>query len=148
MKKIKDYNQFVNEGMISEFVDPVTLAFAIAGIGIAFGPQIKKAYMNRKIAKASLKELLKLKKKAEAEVKKLERQNLDHHAAEAQERVDQIAAQIENLETTQKDDDRIISDFERDSRKRKELEAELAQLDSRELSNLISQAKKDVRKSV
>jgi len=148
MKKIKDYNQFVNEGMINEFVDPVTLAFAIAGIGIAFGPQIKKAYMNRKIAKASLKELLKLKKKAEAEVKKLERQNLDHHAAEAQERVDQIAAQIENLETTQKDDDRIISDFERDSRKRKELEAELAQLDSRELSNLISQAKKDVRKSV
>lgn len=148
MKKIKDYNQFVNEGMINEIVDPVTLAFAIAGIGIAFGPQIKKAYMNRKIAKASLKELLKLKKKAEAEVKKLERQNLDHHAAEAQERVDQIAAQIENLETTQKDDDRIISDFERDSRKRKELEAELAQLDSRELSNLISQAKKDVRKSV
>ena len=148
MKKIKDYNQFVNENMINEFVDPITLAFAIAGIGIALGPQIKKAYMNRKIAKASLKELLKLKKKAEAEVKKLERQNLDHYAAEAQERVDQIVAQIENLETTQKEDDRIISDFEKDSMKRKELENELAQLDRRELSNLISQAKKDVRKSV
>ena len=148
MKKIKDYNQFVNEGMINEIVDPITLAFAIAGIGIAFGPQIKKAYMNRKIAKASLKELLKLKKKAEAEVKKLERQNLDHHAAEAQERVDQIDAQIENLKMTQKDDDQLISDFERDSRKRKELESELASLDRRELSNLISQAKKEVRKSV
>lgn len=148
MKKIKDYNQFVNEGMINEFVDPVTLAFAIAGIGIAFGPQIKKAYMNRKIAKASLKELLKLKKKAEAEVKKLERQNLDHQAAEAQERVDQIDAQIESLKTTQKDNDQLIYDFERDSRQRKELENKLADLDSRELSNLLSQAKKEVRKSV
>jgi hypothetical protein len=148
MKKIKGYNQFLNEAMINEFVDPITLAFAIAGIGIAFGPQIKNAYMNRKISKANLKELEKLKKKAEAKVKKLERQGLDHHAAEAQEKVDQIQAQIESLIDKQETENKIISDFEKNSRTRKDLEQELATMDSDELAKILRAAKKEAKRSV
>ena len=70
MQKIKDYNSFLNEQAINEFIDPITLAFALAGIGIAFGPEIATAYKNRKISKSSLKELIKLKSEAIAKVKK------------------------------------------------------------------------------
>jgi hypothetical protein len=120
MKKIKSYNNFVNESLITEVIDPITLAFAIAGVGIAFGPEIMKAYRSRKISKADMKDLKKMLSKAKAKAKKYERQGLDHDAAEAQSEVDHIEARIEDLNRELDSHAGVIKDFEKDRKTQKE----------------------------
>ena len=121
MKKVKSYNNFVNESLITEIIDPITLTFAIAGIGIAFGPEIMKAYRSRKISNADLKDLTKMLSKAKAKAKKYERQGLDHDSAEAQSEVDHIEARIDDLRGEMSNHDEIIKDFEKDKKTHKEL---------------------------
>jgi predicted RNase H-like nuclease (RuvC/YqgF family) len=146
MKKIKSYNNFTNETLITEFVDPITLAFAIAGVGIAFGPQLMKAYRSRKISKANMKDLKKMLSKAKAEVKKYERQGLDHDAAEAQSEVDHIEARIEDLSREMDSDETIIRNFEKDKKTQKDLEQELKNVDPEILKRALKSAKKEASK--
>lgn len=143
--KIKNYQGFVNENMINEFLDPVTLVFALAGIGIAFGSEIAEFYRNRKIAKSSLKDLYLLKSKAEAKVKKYQARENKHAEAEAQEQLDLIQAQIDSkLREFQEADDKI-KEFEKDKKAQKELKSELEDMDSRSLKQVIRTAKQDSR---
>lgn len=146
MKKIKSYNNFVNEALITEVVDPITLAFAIAGVGIAFGPEIMKAYRSRKISKADMKDLKKMLSKAKAKAKKYERQGLDHDAAEAQSEVDHIEARIEDLSKEMDSHQEIIKDFERDRKTQKDLEQELRDVDPEVLKRALRDAKKEASK--
>ena len=146
MKKIKSYNNFVNEALITEVVDPITLAFAIAGVGIAFGPEIMKAYRSRKISKADMKDLKKMLSKAKAKAKKYERQGLDHDAAEAQSEVDHIEARIEDLSIEMDSHAEIIKDFERDRKTQKDLEQELKDVDPEVLKRALRDAKKEASK--
>jgi len=143
MQKIKDFNSFLNEKAINEFIDPVTLAFALTGIGIAFGSDIVNAYKNRKISKASLKELIKLKSKAEAKVKKYERIGDEYAAAEAQEEVDKIQAQIVSISRNYEKEEETIKDFERDKSTRSKFEDDLRSMDNEQLIQIIKKAKKD-----
>jgi|TARA_B110000977_G_C10916471_1_gene431329 hypothetical protein len=146
MKKLKSYNKFINESIINEFIDPITLTFALAGVGIAFGPQIMSAYRSRKISKADMEDLLKMLAKAKAKAKKYERQGLDHDAAEAQADVDHIEARIETLKTDLNSHEEVISDYEKDKKTQKELEAELKELDPSILRKALSNAKKEASK--
>lgn len=146
MKKIKSYNNFVNESMVNEVIDPITLTFALAGVGIAFGPQIMKAYRSRKISKADLKDLKKMLSKAKAKAKKYERQGLDHDAAEAQSEVDHIEARIEDLNREMGNHEEIIKDFEKDKKTQKELEQELKGVDPDVLRTALRNAKRDASK--
>jgi len=146
MKKVKSYNNFVNESLITEIIDPITLTFAIAGIGIAFGPEIMKAYRSRKISKADLKDLTKMLSKAKAKAKKYDRQGLDHDAAEAQSEVDHIEARIEDLRNEMGNHDEIIKDFEKDKKTHKELEQELKDVDPSVLRRALRDAKKESSK--
>lgn len=146
MKKVKSYNNFVNESMVNEVIDPITLTFALAGVGIAFGPQIMKAYRSRKISKADLKDLKKMLSKAKAKAKKYERQGLDHDAAEAQSEVDHIEARIEDLNREMGNHEEIIKDFEKDKKTQKELEQELKGVDPDVLRTALRNAKRDASK--
>lgn len=146
MKKVKSYNNFVNESLITEIIDPITLTFAIAGIGIAFGPEIMKAYRSRKISKADLTDLTKMLSKAKAKAKKYDRQGLDHDAAEAQSEVDHIEARIEDLRNEMGNHDEIIKDFEKDKKTHKELEQELKNVDPNVLRRALRDAKKEASK--
>lgn len=146
MKKLKSYNNFVNESMVNEVIDPITLTFALAGVGIAFGPQIMKAYRSRKISKADLKDLKKMLSKAKAKAKKYERQGLDHDAAEAQSEVDHIEARIEDLNREMGNHEEIIKDFEKDKKTQKELEQELKNVDPDVLRTALRNAKRDASK--
>ena len=146
MKKVKSYNNFVNESLITEIIDPITLTFAIAGIGIAFGPEIMKAYRSRKISNADLKDLTKMLSKAKAKAKKYERQGLDHDSAEAQSEVDHIEARIDDLRGEMSNHDEIIKDFEKDKKTHKELEQELKDVDPEVLRNALRDAKKEASK--
>tara|TARA_B100000768_G_scaffold47352_1_gene46187 strand:- start:6937 stop:7383 length:447 start_codon:yes stop_codon:yes gene_type:complete len=146
MKKVKSYNNFVNESLITEIIDPITLTFAIAGIGIAFGPDIMKAYRSRKISNADLKDLKKMLSKAQAKSKKYTRQGLDHDAAEAQSEVDHIEARIEDLRGELNNHDEIIKDFEKDKKTHKELEKELQDVDPDVLRRALRDAKKEASK--
>jgi predicted nuclease with TOPRIM domain len=146
MKKVKSYNNFVNESLITEIIDPITLTFAIAGIGIAFGPEIMKAYRSRKISNADLKDLTKMLSKAKAKAKKYERQGLDHDSAEAQSEVDHIEARIDDLRGEMSNHDEIIKDFEKDKKTHKELEQELKGVDPEVLRKALRNAKKEASK--
>jgi predicted nuclease with TOPRIM domain len=146
MKKVKSYNNFVNESLITEIIDPITLTFAIAGIGIAFGPEIMKAYRSRKISNADLKDLTKMLSKAKAKAKKYERQGLDHDSAEAQSEVDHIEARIDDLRGEMSNHDEIIKDFEKDKKTHKELEQELKDVDPEVLRKALRDAKKEASK--
>lgn len=146
MKKVKSYNNFVNESLITEIIDPITLTFAIAGIGIAFGPDIMKAYRSRKISNADLKDLKKMLSKAKAKMKKYTRQGLDHDAAEAQSEVDHIEARIEDLQGELNNHDEIIKDFEKDKKTHKELEKELQDVDPDVLRRALRDAKREASK--
>lgn len=146
MKKVKSYNNFVNESLITEIIDPITLTFAIAGIGIAFGPEIMKAYRSRKISNADLKDLKKMLSKAKAKAKKYERQGLDHDSAEAQSEVDHIEARIDDLRGEMSNHDEIIKDFEKDKKTHKELEQELKGVDPEVLRKALRDAKKEASK--
>tara|TARA_Y100000389_G_C17051681_1_gene313073 strand:+ start:39 stop:485 length:447 start_codon:yes stop_codon:yes gene_type:complete len=146
MKKVKSYNNFVNESLITEIIDPITLTFAIAGIGIAFGPEIMKAYRSRKISNADLKDLKKMLSKAKAKAKKYERQGLDHDSAEAQSEVDHIEARIDDLRGEMSNHDEIIKDFEKDKKTHKELEQELKGVDPEVLRKALRNAKKEASK--
>lgn len=146
MKKVKSYNNFVNESLITEVIDPITLTFAIAGIGIAFGPEIMKAYRSRKISKADMKDLVKMLSKAKAKAKKYERQGLDHDAAEAQSEVDHIEARIEDLRNDIGNHEEVIKDFEKDKKTHKELEQELKDVDPSVLRKALRDAKKEASK--
>lgn len=146
MKKVKSYNNFVNESLITEIIDPITLTFAIAGIGIAFGPEIMKAYRSRKISNADLKDLTKMLSKAKAKAKKYERQGLDHDSAEAQSEVDHIEARIDDLRGEMSNHDEIIKDFEKDKKTHKELEQELKDVDPEVLRKALRNAKKEASK--
>ena len=147
MAKFKTYNQFVNEqnDIINEFMNPITLAFAIAGIGIAFQSDISAAYRRRKVSKAGLKELKYLLAKAESRVKKLERKGDGMGAAEAQEEVENIEARIKSMSNDYNAEEEIINNFEKDKKTRKELEDELRKLDAAELKRTIQLAKKNSR---
>ena len=146
MKKVKSYNNFVNESLITEIIDPITLTFAIAGIGIAFGPEIMKAYRSRKISNADLKDLTKMLSKAKAKAKKYERQGLDHDSAEEQSEVDHIEARIDDLRGEMSNHDEIIKDFEKDKKTHKELEQELKDVDPEVLRKALRDAKKEASK--
>ena len=146
MKKVKSYNNFVNESLITEIVDPITLTFAIAGLGIAFGPDIMKAYRSRKISNADLKDLRKMLSKAQAKSKKYTRQGLDHDAAEAQSEVDHIEARIDDLRGEMSNHDEIIKDFEKDKKTHKELEQELKDVDPKVLRKALKNAKIEASK--
>jgi len=146
MKKVKSYNNFVNESLITEIIDPITLTFAIAGIGIAFGPEIMKAYRSRKISNADIKDLTKMLSKAKAKAKKYERQGLDHDSAEAQSEVDHIEARIDDLRGEMSNHDEIIKDFEKDKKTHKELEQELKDVDPEVLRKALRDAKKEASK--
>jgi len=146
MKKVKSYNNFVNESLITEIIDPITLTFAIAGLGIAFGPDIMKAYRSRKISNADLKDLRKMLSKAQAKFKKYTRQGLDHDAAEAQSEVDHIEARIDDLRGELSNHDEIIKDFEKDKKTHKELEQELRDVDPEVLRKALRNAKIEASK--
>lgn len=146
MKKVKSYNGFVNESLITEIIDPITLTFALAGVGIAFGPQIMKAYRSRKISNADLKDLKKMLAKSKSKVTKYERQNLKHDAAEAQAEVDHITARIEDLQGEMSSHDDIIKGFEKDKKTHKELERELKDVDPDVLRKALKNAKKEASK--
>lgn len=146
MKKVKSYNNFVNESLITEIIDPITLTFAIAGLGIAFGPDIMKAYRSRKISNADLKDLRKMLSKAQAKSKKYTRQGLDHDAAEAQSEVDHIEARIDDLRGEISNHDEIIKDFEKDKKTHKELEQELKDVDPKVLRKALKNAKIEASK--
>jgi hypothetical protein len=149
MARIKTYNQFINESLniqlINEFVDPITLVFALGAIGIAFGSNIKAAYQKRKISKANLKELKLLLAKAEAKVKKSEKRGDSYHAEEAQEEVDNIKAHINSLSSEFDSYEQTIKDFESDEKTRKDLEEELKRLDNATLKRAINVANKEAR---
>ena len=146
MKKIKSYKNFTNETLITEFVDPITLAFAIAGVGIVFGPELMKAYRSRKISNADMKDLKKMLSKAKAKAKKYERQGLDHDAAEAQSEVDHIEARIEDLSREMDSNEDIIKNFEKDKKTQKDLQQELKNIDPEILKRALKDAKKEASK--
>jgi len=150
MNKIKSYNDFVNESkskhLITEAIDPITLVFAIVGLGIAFGPGIMKAYRSRKISNADLKDLKKMLSKSSAKFKKYTRQGLDHDAAEAQSEVDHIEARIKDLQGDLNTNDEIIRDFEKDKKTHNELEQELMNIDPDVLRKALINARKEASK--
>ena len=147
MRKIKSYDRFVNEKMINEFLDPITLAFALGAIGIAFASNISDAYKRNKIAKGSIRELILLKSKADAKVKRFNKTGQEGYAAKFQEESDAIQAQIDSLQSGYKNDEDIINDFEKDKNQRAELERQLKMLDDKALTDVINTAKKEYKAS-
>jgi hypothetical protein len=83
-------------------LDPITLAFALGAIGIAFSSNISDAYKRNKIAKGSIRELILLKSKADAKVKRFNKTGQEGYATKFQEESDAIQAQIDSLQSRYK----------------------------------------------
>ena len=147
MARIKTYNQYTNESLneqlINEFVDPITLAFAVGAIGIAFGSDIMAAYKGRKIAKADIKELKRMLATAESKFKKFERRGDINNASQAEEEIYRIKDQIDSISSEYTSQEKIIKDFESDKKTRKDLEEELKRLDNATLKRAINVANKE-----
>ena len=149
MARIKTYQQYTNESLneqlINEFVDPITLAFAVGAIGIAFGSDIMAAYKSRKIAKADIKELKRMLATAEAKLKKFERRGDINNASQTEEEIYRIKDQIDSISSEYVSQEKIIKDFESDEKTRKDLEEELKRLDNATLKRAINVANKEAR---
>ena len=148
MPRIKTYNEFVNENKdsaINEVVDPITLAFALGAIGIAFAGNIKTMYTNRKIAKADLSDLKKLLARETASFKKHTRDRNDHAASEAQENIDNIQSRIDSLSDEHDEHNKSIKSYEKDKSIKSDLYDELMALDDKTREAVLKAAKKDVK---
>ena len=84
-----------------------------------------------------------LKARAAAKVKKYERTGDEYAAAEAQEELDKIQAQIDNIQSNYDTDQRTVNDYEKDKKTRSELEDELKRLNNDELMDAIRKAKRE-----
>lgn len=149
MAIFKTYNQYTNESLneqlINEFVDPITLVFAVGAIGIAFGSDIMAAYKSRKIAKADIVELKRMLATAKAKLKKFERSGDINNASKTEEEIYRIKDQIDNISSEYTSQEKIIKDFESDKKTRKNLEEELKRLDNATLKRALSVANKEAR---
>lgn len=153
MPRIKTYNEFTNENRDNEFnddilneaIDPITLAFAVGAIGIAFAGDIKSMYTKRKISKSNLNELRELLAKERAKLKKELRKGDENSAVETQENIDHIEARIDILNDEFRDSEKSIDSYENDKAVQKELEMELMSIDDRSRNKIIKSAKKEIK---
>ena len=148
MPRIKTYNEFVNENKdsnLNEAIDPITLAFALGAIGIAFAADIKNAYTKRKIAKSNLMELKELLARESAKLKKQNRKGDEAGASETQEKIDHIEARIDNLSSEYGNYDKTINSYERDRSTKSDLHDELMALDDDAREAILKAAKKETK---